>query len=120
LADTRQKENWIRLTVADFEKAWVCLQKAGLVTDRRNGKPDQSELGIKRRRVGPTDSFPAQSNGFASGLILLAQNIGTDRVVRELVKGDVPVYEIARHEETLEDFYLSLMGQQRTETGGGK
>lgn len=120
LADTRQQENWVRLRVADFEKAWVCLQKAGLVTDRRNGKPDQSELGTKHRVIGHTNYFPAQSNGSATGLILLAQNVDTDRVVRELVKSDVSIYEIARHEETLEDFYLSLMGQQRPAAGEGK
>jgi ABC-2 type transport system ATP-binding protein len=120
LADTHQQENWVRLTVADFDKAWVCLQRAGLVTDRRNGKPDSSEARTKPRNVGPTDAFPAESNGSATGLILLAQNIRTDQVVRELVKGDVPVYEIVRHEETLEDFYLSLMGQQRAGGGEGK
>jgi len=40
--------------------------------------------------------------------------------VRELVRNEVALYEITRHEETLEDFYLSLMGQQRTGAGEGK
>jgi ABC-2 type transport system ATP-binding protein len=120
LADTRQQENWVRLSVGDFEKAWVCLQKAGLVTNRRNGKPGKSELGRNHTGLGTKENLPTELNGSATGLILLAQNIRTDQVVRELVKSDVPVYEIARHEETLEDFYLSLMGQQRAGAGEGK
>jgi ABC-2 type transport system ATP-binding protein len=120
LADTRQPENWVRLTVADFEKAWVCLQKAGLVTDRRNRKPDKSESARKPSTAVAPESVPAGLNGSASGLILLAQHVRTDQVVRELVRNDVALYEITRHEETLEDFYLSLMGQQRSGAGEGK
>ncbi len=34
---------------------------------------------------------------------------GTDQIVRLLVERGLPVYEIAPVEETLEEFYLSLM-----------
>ena len=120
LADTRRQENWFRLTVADFDRAWLCLQKAGLVTDRRNDKAEPIDLGTKGQSAKASDSSGAERNGSASGLLLLAQNIRTDQVVRELVRNEVPVYEIARHEETLEDFYLSLMGQQRSGAGEGE
>lgn len=120
LADTRRRENWVRLTVPDFDRAWVCLQKAGLVTDRRNGKPNKLESVAKPHSVKAPESIPVELNGSATGLILLAQNIRTDQVVRELVRNEVALYEITRHEETLEDFYLSLMGQQRTGAGEGK
>ena len=39
----------------------------------------------------------------------LAPDVGTDRVVRRLVERGMAVYEIAHHEQTLEDFYLGLM-----------
>jgi len=120
LAETRRRENWVRLSVVDFDRAWICLQKAGLATNRRNGKGEHADLGIKSQTSAAAGSSDAAPNGSSTGLILLAQNARTDQVVRELVKNEVPVYEIARHEETLEDFYLSLMGQQRGGTGEGK
>ena len=42
-------------------------------------------------------------------LVALAANVATDQVVRLLVERGMPVFEIAPHEETLENFYLRLM-----------
>jgi hypothetical protein len=51
-------------------------------------------------------------------LVALAEGVGSDRVIRHLVGRDFTVHEAACHEETLEDFYLSLMkpaaGRPRT------
>ena len=41
--------------------------------------------------------------------VTLAAEVGTDQIVRRLVEQGTAVYEIARHEQTLEDFYLGLM-----------
>jgi ABC-2 type transport system ATP-binding protein len=121
LADTRRGENWVRLTVADFERAWICLQRAGLVIDRRNNQPAPARgSGPDGLNTVRAPSLPSGRNGSATGLILLGQNVETDQVVRELVKNEEPVYEVAPHEETLEDFYLSLMGRQRAGAGEGK
>jgi ABC-2 type transport system ATP-binding protein len=80
LADTRQREKWVRLKVSDFTLAIKELQQAGLIQDHRDGQ-----------------------------LVSLAANTGTDQIVRLLVQRDIPVFEIAPAEETLEGFYLSLM-----------
>jgi hypothetical protein len=47
--------------------------------------------------------------------VALKDGIGTDRVVRFLVERDMPVYEIAYEEETLANFYLSLMKKSKKE-----
>ncbi len=87
LAATKQREAWIRLKTGDFGQAVKELHHAQLITKERDGS-----------------------------LISLSQGIGTDQVVRLLVERGMPVYEIAPAEETLEDFYLSLMnGQKRSE-----
>jgi ABC-2 type transport system ATP-binding protein len=85
LAATRQRENWVRLKVGDFALATTELRKAQLITDERDGQ-----------------------------LIALADGVGTDQVVRRLVEGGMAVYEIACSEQTLEEFYLSLMNGQKT------
>ena len=46
-------------------------------------------------------------------LIALSPGTGTDQVVRLLVERGMSVYEIAPVEQTLEDFYLSLMNGQK-------
>ena len=46
-------------------------------------------------------------------MIALSPGVGTDQVVRLLVERGIAVHEIAPMEETLEDFYLSLMNGQR-------
>lgn len=118
LSETRQKENWIRLSVDDLERAWTCLQKAGLVNARRNCDPERLD------KLTPSPSAQAldgvKQNGAATGLVLLTDGAGTEQLVRTLVQNQLAVYEIARHEQTLEEFYLSLMGQQRAGAGEDK
>src|SRR3989441_1066544 len=81
---TRQRENLVRLKVGDFAAAAGELRQAQLITDERDGQ-----------------------------LIALKPGVGTDQIVRLLVERGMPVYEIAREQETLENFYLSLMNSER-------
>lgn len=84
LAATKAREAWIRLKAGDFGLAVKELRQAQLIRQERDGH-----------------------------LIVLSAGVGTDQVVRRLVERGIPVYEIAPVEETLEDFYLSLMNGQR-------
>jgi ABC-2 type transport system ATP-binding protein len=84
LAATKQREAWIRLKTSNFGVAVKELRLAQLITHERDGC-----------------------------LIALSPGAATDQVVRLLVERSMPVYEIAPLEETLEDFYLSLMNGQR-------
>jgi ABC-2 type transport system ATP-binding protein len=84
LAATKQCEAWIRLRTGDFGLAVKELRQAQLITHERDGH-----------------------------LISLSPGAGTDQVVRLLVERGISVYEIARVEPTLEDFYLSLMNGQK-------
>jgi ABC-2 type transport system ATP-binding protein len=80
ITETRRARGWVRLRTRDFAGAVEILRQAGLIEGERDGQ-----------------------------FILLASGVGTDRVVERLVEGRQPVYEIAPEEETLENFYLSLM-----------
>ena len=80
LDDITQGPNWVRLRVGDFAEAVKQLTRAQMMLDQRDGQ-----------------------------YITLAGGIDTDQVVRHLVEQGMPVYEIARKKQTLEDFYLSLM-----------
>jgi len=84
LADTKQREKWVRLKVGDFTSAVRELREAKLITGERDGQ-----------------------------FVALEPNAGTDQVVRLLVGKGMPVYEIALAEETLERFYLTLMNEQK-------
>ncbi len=84
LADAKQTKQWVRLKVADFAKATASLQSERFITDTRN-----------------------------ASLVALADGVKTDALVRHLVAMDMPVYEIAQEEETLESFYLNLMQDSR-------
>jgi hypothetical protein len=84
LADTRQREKWVRIKVGDFAEAVRGMREARLIAAERDG-----------------------------ALISLAEGVGSDEVVRFLVQRGVSVYEIAPAEETLEGFYLSLMNETR-------
>lgn len=86
LAEAKQTKQWIRLKVGDFAKAAASLQSEKLITDTRNGS-----------------------------LVALAVGVKTDAIVRRLVALEMPVFEIAQEEETLESFYLNLMQDSRTE-----
>jgi ABC-2 type transport system ATP-binding protein len=80
LAATKHREAWIRLKTGDFGQAAKELRQAQLITQERDGQ-----------------------------LIALREGTRTDQVVRFLVERGMAVHEIAPVEETLEDFYLSLM-----------
>jgi ABC-2 type transport system ATP-binding protein len=80
LAATKEREQWVRLRVGDFAAAAQGLREAKLITQERAGEA-----------------------------VVLAEGIGTDAMVRHLVAKGMPVYEIALQQETLENFYLSLM-----------
>src|SRR6266404_3686019 len=80
LAEVKQTKNWVRLRVNDFPQAIQSLRGEHLIVDERDGE-----------------------------FVALAADVGTDQVVRRLVEQGMAVYEIARHEQTLEDFYLGLM-----------
>ena len=84
LAATKRREAWIHLKTGDFVRAAKELREAQLITEERDGH-----------------------------LIALRDGAGTDQVVRLLVERGMAVYEIAPVQETLEDFYLSLMNGQR-------
>lgn len=86
LSATRGARPWVRLKADDFGRAVTTLRSAGLIEDVRDGQ-----------------------------LIALPTGVGTDQVVRALVEKGLSVYEIARQEETLEDFYLRLMNGQSGE-----
>ena len=80
VTEARRERGWVRLVVDDFARATALLEAEKLVT-----------------AVQPPAS------------IALAPGVETDRVVRRLVESGCAVYEIAREEQTLESFYLSLM-----------
>jgi len=80
LAEAKQAQDWVRLRVDDFGRAVKALRSEKLVVDERDGQ-----------------------------LVALAPGVGTDQVVRRLVEQGTAVYEVAREEQTLEDFYLELM-----------
>jgi len=84
LADTRQGEKWVRLRVGNFPQAVQGLRAAGLIAGQREG-----------------------------AAVLPGPGVGTDQIVRCLVDHGVPVYEIGREQETLEQFYLRLMNRTK-------
>src|SRR5436190_615685 len=87
LAETKRNEQWVRVRTGDFKTGASALRQAGLITNERDGQ-----------------------------FIALKEGIGTDQVVRFLVERGMPVYEIAREQETLEGFYLSLMNEQNAQS----
>ncbi len=87
LTETRQTDSWVRLNAGNFATAAKALQDAGLISSQRDGR-----------------------------FIALSPGVATDQVVRLLVERGMPVYEIAREEATLEQFYLGLMNNGRKET----
>jgi ABC-2 type transport system ATP-binding protein len=80
LAEAKCARQWVRLRTGDFALAAKSLRAAGLIVDDREGR-----------------------------LVALADGVDTDQLVRHLVGAGLPVYEIAREEQTLESFYLALM-----------
>ena len=88
LAEAKQTKQWVRLKVSDFARATTALLAEKLITDTRDNL-----------------------------LIALADGVRTDVIIRRLVALDIPVFEVAQEEETLESFYLNLMQDSR---GKGK
>jgi len=82
IATATKNQNWTRLRTSDFDLATEKLRGANFIRDARDGN-----------------------------LIALNENVGTDEVVRLLVAEKISVFEIAPHQETLEDFYLALMNK---------
>ena len=80
LAAAKQAQAWVRLRVSDFSQAVKQLRAENLILEERDGQ-----------------------------FVALVPQVGTEQLVRRLVEQGIAVYEIARHEETLEDFYLRLM-----------
>ena len=85
LAETRQRDRWLRLKVSDFNSALAALRQEQLVSDHRDGQ-----------------------------LVALAPAAGPEQIVRLLVQHGHSVFEIAPAQETLETFYLSLMQNQKS------
>jgi ABC-2 type transport system ATP-binding protein len=88
LSETRSSLNWVRLRVSDFAAAVALLKARELVLDARNGC-----------------------------LIHPAPNIGPERIVKALVEQGFSVFEIAPAQDSLEQFYLSLMGNPPAAAG---
>ena len=83
LAETKRREQWVRIKVGDFAAAVGELRKAELIVEDKDGQ-----------------------------LIALAPKVATDRIVRLLVEKGISVFEVAPAEETLETFYLRLMANE--------
>lgn len=90
VTDATRHQGWVRLRTDDFERAAAVLREQGLVVEHRQG-----------------DS------------IRLADGVGVETVVRALVDGGRPVFEIMPVEQTLEDFYLAVMERGEAPAGGG-
>jgi ABC-2 type transport system ATP-binding protein len=82
LADAKGAQRWVRLRVNAFDDAVRVLRERHLIDEARDGL-----------------------------LVSLANGCSTDELVRVLVENRFAVYEIAPQEETLEAFYLSLVGR---------
>ena len=80
VAEARSGAARVRLGTSDFPDAARCLIAAGLITGTEEGR-----------------------------FIHLAPGVGTDRIVGFLVTAGLPVFEITRQEQTLEEFYLELV-----------
>lgn len=82
VAEATRPRNRVRLRTGDFAKAVVFLTAHGLVVEASDGC-----------------------------WLTLAEGTRTDQVVKSLVEQNMPVFEIAPEEQTLEDFYLEIMRQ---------
>lgn len=87
MVEATRRQGWLRLRTDVFDEAAAFLLEKGLLVEQRDG-----------------DS------------IRLAKGVGAEAVVRALVEQGRAVYEIAPQEQTLEDFYLTLMGGGASES----
>lgn len=84
LTEATKHGNLVRLVVDDFNRAVDRLRESRLIQD-----------------------------GQGRAHIILASGVTTAQVAKFLVQQGFDLYEIAAEEQTLEDFYLSLMNKQR-------
>ncbi len=105
LDQTRQQERWVRLKVGDFALSVQYLKQASFIKDSREAAA--AGPNALAEMPGATQGSPR------TGLISIADGVGTNQVVGLLVQRGIAVYEVAHQEATLEDFYLSLMNEQR-------
>jgi ABC-2 type transport system ATP-binding protein len=85
LTEVGQDKSCIRLRVGNFKQAVAELRAAGMITGARDGE-----------------------------FIELADGVGTDQVVRKLVELGLPVFEVTPIEQSLEEFYLTLMKESES------
>jgi ABC-2 type transport system ATP-binding protein len=88
LTEVKQARNLVRVEVGDLAAAAARLRESGLITGAGE-----------------------------AGLLRLAAGVDTAQVVKRLVELGMPVYQIVRQEQSLEDFYLSLMKQDAAAPG---
>jgi ABC-2 type transport system ATP-binding protein len=81
VTEATRHQGWLRLRTDSFAQAVATLVDRGLVSEQRNGDA-----------------------------IRLIDGVGAESVVRLLVEQGRAVYEITPQEQTLEDFYLAVMG----------
>ena len=84
ISEARRPKNWVRLRVGNFAEAVKRLREWKMIEEDREGQ-----------------------------FITLAEGISTDQIVKRLVEQGMPLFEVAGVEQTLEDFYLSLMKGSR-------
>lgn len=102
LQEIKHHSQYVRLKVGDFAKAVEILRATNLIVDSRLGEADNHESTRMDTNHAPNSTGDGQH-------VVLAENVGTDQIVRVLVERGIPVFEIAREAETLETFYLRLM-----------
>ena len=89
MREARGTERWVRLRVNSFDDAVRLLRERQLISESRDGS-----------------------------LIALGGGYETDEVVRVLVENRFSVYEVARADDSLESFYLSLVQRGSKERQG--
>jgi len=85
----KQDKSCVRLRVGNFKQAVAELRAASMIVGARDGE-----------------------------FIELAEGVGTDQIVRKLVELGMPVFEVTPIEQSLEEFYLTLMKQPESPAAG--
>jgi len=87
ISEAKTEPGKLMLKTPDFAKAAALLRERGIITASADGK-----------------------------FIVLAEGRTTAEAVRVLVNADLPVEGIWQHEQTLEDFYMTLVKTSVPET----
>ena len=58
------------------------------------------------------------SGAVEPGIVNLRDGVGTETVIQELVRARIPLSELCREHQTLEQFYLALMSEERRSLAG--